>query len=64
MEQKKVIISALQMNSVLNDRSANFVKIEKILAKNLTFPVDIMVLPEVFGGWLVTKILFRKCRKY
>lgn len=52
MEQKKVNISLLQMSSVIGDVNANIEKVKKIIAQNLNYQTDVLILPEVWTiGW-------------
>ena len=48
---EKITISAIQMNSKLGNKKANFEKIRELIKKNL-IKTDIIVLPEVWSiGW-------------
>ena len=48
---EEIIISAIQMNSKLNDKKANFEKIRELIKENIT-KTDIIILPEVWSvGW-------------
>ncbi len=53
MEQpQKIKVSALQMCSKIGDKTANFNKVESIVAQELERDVDFLVLPEVWTvGW-------------
>ena len=51
-EEKVLNVAALQMQSVIGDRFANYEKVEKILARDLDKGTDLLVLPEVWTvGW-------------
>lgn len=48
---EKITISAIQMNSKLDDKKANFEKIRELIKENIT-KTDIIILPEVWSiGW-------------
>ena len=52
MEQKEITISAIQMNSKIGDKYANFEKVKTLAQRDLNNKVDIIVLPEVWTvGW-------------
>lgn len=53
MEKAKVLnVAALQMQSVIGDRKANYSKVEKIISNELSRETDLLVLPEVWTvGW-------------
>lgn len=51
MEQKKLIVSAVQMSSKIGDTEANIKKVEELIKRDIT-KTDIIVLPEVWTcGW-------------
>lgn len=48
----KINISALQMCSKIGDKKANIKKVKELLARDINFNTDIIVLPEVWTcGW-------------
>lgn len=52
MGKKILNVSALQMQSVIGDRNANYEKVKKIVEKELPKDTDLLVLPEVWTvGW-------------
>ena len=53
MEQKKKLnIAAIQMNSKIGDKKANFDKVIQLTQRDINKSVDIIVLPEVWTvGW-------------
>ena len=51
-KSKKLKILAIQMSSELGNKEANFLKVSKLIAKNIQQGTDIIVLPEVWTvGW-------------
>lgn len=46
---RKVKLLGIQMQSVFNDKVANYQKISKALAKNVDFEPDLVLLPEMFN---------------
>lgn len=64
MEKAKVLnVAALQMQSVIGDRKANYSKVEKIISNELSPDTDLLVLPEVWTvGWSCED--FPKCAEY
>lgn len=58
MEKEKINITAIQMESVIGDRKANFDKVEKLITKNIKPETDILILPELWNvGWACDKFL-------
>lgn len=52
MGQKVLNAAALQMQSVIGDRKANYKKVKEIVERDLAEDVDLLVLPEVWTvGW-------------
>ena len=52
MEQKTLTVSAIQMNSKIGDKKANFEKVENLIKKEVKEGTDLIVLPEVWTvGW-------------
>lgn len=52
MGKTKLKISAIQMNSAINDKKANFEKVERLVTRDIKDDTDIIVLPEVWTvGW-------------
>lgn len=53
MEEEKVLkVAALQMQSVIGNRFANYDKVKNLLARELETDTDLLVLPEVWTvGW-------------
>jgi len=52
MEEKSLKILSVQMSSVIGDKKTNYSKVEKLIKKNITDNLDIIVLPEVWTvGW-------------
>lgn len=53
MEEEKVLkVAALQMQSVIGNRFANYDKVKNLLARELESDADLLVLPEVWTvGW-------------
>ncbi len=52
MGQKILNVAALQMQSVIGDRSANYAKVKEIAERELPENTDLLVLPEVWTvGW-------------
>lgn len=47
---KKVKVLGIQMQSVFNDKIANYTKISKFLAENADFEPDLVLLPETFNA--------------
>ena len=57
-EKKKIKVSAIQMESVIADKKANFKKIEKLIAENIQPDTDILILPELWNvGWACNKFV-------
>lgn len=55
---KEVVISILQMSSVLSDINANIEKVSKIVSDSLPESTDVLVLPEVWTcGWSCDKFI-------
>ena len=51
METKSGLkLSALQMNSVIGNRQANFEKVYTLVSQNLEAGTDALILPEVWPG--------------
>ena len=51
-EEKVIKVSALQMQSVIGDRFANYDKVYSIVKKDLPEDSDFLILPEVWTvGW-------------
>ena len=51
-EEKVIKVSALQMQSVIGDRFANYDKVYNIVKKDLSDDSDFLILPEVWTvGW-------------
>ena len=49
---KKIKIAAIQMNSKIADKKANFNKVQQLIKRDVENDVDIIVLPEVWTvGW-------------
>jgi len=46
---KKIKLLGIQMQSVFNDKVANFQKVSKALAENADFEPDLVLLPEMFN---------------
>lgn len=58
MEKEKINITAIQMESVIADRKANFEKVEKLITENIKSDTDILVLPELWNvGWACDKFI-------
>jgi len=58
MEKEKINIMAVQMESVIAYKDANFKKIEKLVSDNIRPDVDILVLPELWNvGWACNKFI-------
>lgn len=52
MEQKTLTVSAIQMNSKIGDKKANFEKVKKLIKRDIKEGTDLIVLPEVWTvGW-------------
>lgn len=58
MEKDKINITAIQMESVIADKIANFNKVEKLIIENITSSTDILILPELWNvGWACDKFI-------
>lgn len=58
MEKEKIKISAIQMESIVGDKIANFKKVEKLINENITKNTDILILPELWNvGWACDKFI-------
>ena len=52
MGQKILNVAALQMQSVIGDRKANYKKVKEIINRELRDDIDLLVMPEVWTvGW-------------
>lgn len=57
-KEKKIKVMAIQMESVIADRVANFNKIEKLVSENIDSDTDILILPELWNvGWACDKFV-------
>ena len=51
-KEKEIKITAIQMESLIGNKQANFDKVEQLVEKHLDLETDILVLPEVWNvGW-------------
>ena len=51
-KERKLSILAIQMNSLIANKEANFKKVEDLIAQNFKKGTDVVVLPEVWTvGW-------------
>ena len=58
MEKEKINITAIQMESIIADKQANFDKITKLFKENIKPNTDIVVLPELWNvGWACDKFI-------
>lgn len=58
MEKEKINITAIQMESIIADKQANFDKIKKLFKENIKPNTDIVVLPELWNvGWACDKFI-------
>lgn len=58
MEKEKINITAIQMESIIGNKHANFEKIEKLITQNMKPNIDIVVLPELWNvGWACDKFI-------
>jgi len=58
MEKEKINISAIQMESVIGDKKANFEKVERLIDRNIKKGTDILILPELWNvGWACDKFV-------
>lgn len=52
MEEKKLKVMAVQIESAISDKKSNFEKVKEIVSNNFIVGTDIIVLPEVWTtGW-------------
>lgn len=58
MEKEKINLTAIQMESVIADKKANFKKIKELIAEHLSPETDIVLLPELWNvGWACDKFI-------
>ena len=58
MEKEKINITAIQLESIIGNKYANFEKIEKLITQNIKPNVDILILPELWNvGWACDKFI-------
>lgn len=58
MEKEKINISAIQMESIIANKEANFKKIDGLITQNIKPNTDLLVLPELWNvGWACNKFI-------
>lgn len=58
MEKEKINIIAIQMESIIADKKANFKKVEDLIKINIKKDTDILILPELWNvGWACNKFI-------
>ncbi len=58
MEKEKINISAIQMESIIANKKANFEKVESLINNNIKPNTDILILPELWNvGWACDKFI-------
>lgn len=58
MDKEKINITAIQMESVIGNKHANFEKIEQLINKYIKPDTDILILPELWNvGWACSEFI-------
>ncbi len=58
MEKEKITITAIQMESIIGNKKANFDKVANLIDNNLKQNTDILILPELWNvGWACDKFI-------
>ncbi len=58
MEKEKINIIAIQMESIIANKKANFEKVENLIDSNIKQNTDILILPELWNvGWACDKFI-------
>ena len=58
MEKEKITITAIQMESIIGNKKANFDKVANLIDNNIKQNTDILILPELWNvGWACDKFI-------